>query len=325
MSNNFTTSRQNLAAVFLDYENLFYHVKDAYKDPPLINEVVHEIVRNLRQSLVSEMNLDPIIYRAYADFERLATNPQGSLYLMGVDTVNVLGTSHKNAADMRLCIDLMEVLYTRSNVEHYVLVAGDRDYIPIVQHLRRQARYVTAVSFRETLSGDLLEIIGSQNVREAKDLISPETRARLESHRDKWMEENPPLIKGPTVIGKINLDEINPKPAVKRVFAPFRKPSVPDEIIWDHPREVVNEKDRSCLQQLMLFVKEKHVHEVWLSPFLRTLTDNTPMLADYERKGLITNLEMAGAIRVIKREGDPNPFSVIIINYNHPDVVDMNE
>ena len=321
------TNRHNLAAIFLDYENLYYHVKNAYKDPPQANDVVHEIVRALRKMVINDHELDPIIYAAYADWEQLATrsgltDAQRSLILMGVDTKNVLGTDHKNAADMRLCIDLMEVLYTRPNVEHYILVAGDRDYIPVVQHLRQQAKHVTAVSFRETLSGDLLEIVGTDRVKEAKELISPATRVRIEAHRDKWIAENPPLVKGVTVVGKINLAD--PKPIKKPHTPAYRQTAVPqEEIVWSSIRAVTSEKDKTCLQEIIRFKQERNVPEIWLSPFLRTLTDVMPFLADFERKALISDLELAGAIRVVKREGDPNPFSVIILNYNHPTVVEL--
>ncbi|MEJ7659048.1 MAG: hypothetical protein WKG07_05175 [Hymenobacter sp.] len=60
--------------------------------------------------LKREQGLDSLVLNAYADFDRIPTGPQGPLYLMGVSTRNVLGTDHKNAADMQLCIDALEVL-----------------------------------------------------------------------------------------------------------------------------------------------------------------------------------------------------------------------
>lgn len=42
------------------------------------------------------------------------------------------------------------------------------------------------------------------------------------------------------------------------------------------------------------------------------------LVADYERKALLNDLEAAGAIRIEKRRGEPFDFSVIIMNYNHP-------
>ena len=124
------------AAVFIDFENVYYFLKNHFADPPDLNDYVLELVRRLRDTLL-ERGLDCLVINAYADFERLPSAPQGGLYLAGVLTRNVLGTDHKNAADMQLCIDALEVHYTRPEISTFVLVAGDRDYIPLLRHLRR--------------------------------------------------------------------------------------------------------------------------------------------------------------------------------------------
>lgn len=335
----FTNHNSPFAAVFLDFENLHYHLKTTYYDPPQTNEVILEIIRNLRAHLTDELRLDPILFKAYADFERMAPVPLGSLYLMGIDTMNVLGTEHKNAADMRLCIDLMEVLYTRQDVGHFVLVAGDRDYIPLVQHLRRQAKKVTAVAFRETLSGDLLEILGKENLIEADTFVKEQTRNELLKHR-----ANAVAKVRLTPVGKIELParavrnhepeqpaakpqtptpipaEKAPEP-VKRVKTP--PPVVTNPEVFLEAKEIRNAEQLDCLKSLLDFLHDKNVREVWLSPFLRKLTDDMPFLAEYERKELIKKLELTGAIKVEKREGDPYPYSVIVINYNHKQVKEL--
>lgn len=319
----FATTSSSLAAVFLDYENLYFHLKTAYHEPPSVNDIVLEILRNMRKKLSNEMNLDPIVFKGYADFERLHTPPLGSLYLMGIDTVNVLGTHHKNAADMRLCIDLMEVLYTRPDIQHYVLVAGDRDYIPIVQHLRRQGRKVTAVSFREALSGDLLEILGQNNVEEALDILSDDTRTSLQQHREaavarqKAEKAHLPSI---TTVGKIDLNEMGGRsrtPYSGTARTSYTQRPVQNRELRNTYQNTKKDNLQICVQELVFFMREKNVQEIWLSPFLRSLTDALPMLADYERKGLIEELEKNGAVRIEKRAGDPYDYSVIIVNLEH--------
>ncbi len=318
------------AAVFLDYENILYHLKKEYADPPQVTDVIAEILRNLREYLSEHYKLDVIIFKAYADFERMAS-ALGSLYLMGIDTHNVLGTDHKNAADMRLCIDLMEVLYTRPDIQHFVLVAGDRDYIPIVQQLRRQARQVTAVAFRQTVSGDLLQILGKDNLLDADKFIKEEKRKELLMHKTAVVNSM-----GLKVVGKIDLPETKKRPeptapappteAAKPAAAPVRKPPV-RPAYTEAAEEFSNVKslDRKpvldCLELLLQFASDRGLREVWLSPFLRFLTDEMPLLADYERKELINTLRIFGAIRVEKRSGETFDYSVIHLNYNHPDVV----
>jgi hypothetical protein len=60
--------------------------------------------------------------------------------------------------------------------------------------------------------------------------------------------------------------------------------------------------------------------EIWMTPYLHRLRAQMPNLAEFERRALITRLCDAGAIRVEKRPGATGEFSVILVNWNHPDV-----
>lgn len=329
----------NHAAVFIDYENILYHLKAEYAQPPQLTDVITGILRNLRSYLSNELKLDVIITKAYADFERQAS-ALGSLYLMGIDTHNVLGTEHKNAADMRLCIDLMEVLYTRQDVQHFVLVAGDRDYIPIVQQLRRQGRSVKAVAFRANLSGDLLQILGEQNLIEADQFIVNADKKELLIHKNSQVGSI-----GLKIVDKIDLSEIEAKTKKKPASLSAEQPATAStasakeppkkstalqyasayetaevQNMFETTRNITHANTKQCLEILVQFAVDRNLREVWLAPFLRHITDVMPMLADYERKELITNMRIYGAIAIEKRPGEVNDFSVILINYNHPNV-----
>lgn len=319
---NLNKQAKEKAAMFIDYENLYYHLKEEYNAPAILYDVVTEVIRNLRNYISETLLLDTIIHKAYADFERLNTVPLGSLYLMGIDTHNVLGTEHKNAADMRLCVDLMEIVYTRQDINSYILIAGDRDYIPVVQHLRRQGKNVKVVAFKESLSGDLLEIIGKENLLEAKQFISKTTEDTLINHRYTTINNS-----GLKVIAKIELTDkvmgklsadVKPTEVVK---APKYIKEEYQEITFNNVKKIENKTALECLKILLQFMRDNRLQEVWLSPFLRRLTDALPILADYERKEAINNLNMFGAISVQQKDGDNYKFSVIVVNYNHPTVI----
>ena len=345
------------AAVFIDFENVYYFLKNHFHDPPDLNDIVLDIVRNLREKL-SATGLDSLISYAYADFERLATAPQGALYLMGVSTRNVLGTDHKNAADMQLCIDALEVMYTRPDIGTFVLVAGDRDYIPVLQHLRRQARQVLVAGFRESVSGDLLQNIGAAQFIDARDLLTLARVEQLEKRRldrQRSIEESrrlreqglagvasaaalaaraaaPEATDGTAETpAAVPLPRITPVPsataprpvAAARPFLSRPGDEVPD---FAPIRSLATETERRTLAFMLLeFQKleakqQRRVPELWLGPFMRLLTDELPELPDYERRDLLNKLRDAGTIRIEKREGEPHPFSVIVVNYSHPDV-----
>ncbi len=320
------------AAVFLDFENIYYFFKNEFADPPELNDHILELLRNLRAHLTEQFGLDSIILNAYADFERIESAPQGPLYLLGVDTKNVLGTDHKNAADMRLCIDVLEVLYTRPEIGTFVLVAGDRDYIPVIQHLRRQARRVLGVGFRESVSGDLLLNLGGKGFVDARELLDADTWERLEERRQKHQAEAAERQRR----FEEQAREIDQKVAQSRQIetAPAAPPLAPEpepprpEIAFAPPRRIEDEDERHCLEfalDKLRRLQETHynnANELWLGPFLRHLADEMPLLADWERRRLLEGLANRGALRIEKRPGEPYPYSVMILNYNHPDVWD---
>jgi hypothetical protein len=93
-------------------------------------------------------------------------------------------------------------------------------------------------------------------------------------------------------------------------------------------RRITRDDERRCLEFLLLqvqrFGSQQATPEIWASPFLRRLTDVLPELPDWERRQLLNQLRDAGAVRLEKREGEPHPFSVILVNYQHPDVRELN-
>ncbi|GBC90594.1 MAG: NYN domain-containing protein [Fimbriimonadales bacterium] len=281
------TTSARYSALFADLENIYYYLKN--NGVPNPEQVTGELIRETRNWLQREWQEPCIIMIGYADFDQLDIS-LGDLYLMGLEPRTVVSTEHKNAADMRLCIDALEVLYTRPDIQTFVLIAGDRDYIPLVQHLQRQARQVLIVSFRGNLSGDLLHIVGESNFVDAEKLVS-ESVARL-LHARASTRARPSAASG-------TLNTFNPPLPVE---------------------------DPDTYRCLAILVNEFGAyHEVWLTPFLRRLNEAFPLLANYERQALISNLVSLGAIRVEKREGNPYPYSVAIINWNHPTVREVNQ
>jgi uncharacterized LabA/DUF88 family protein len=349
------SSASPYAAVFIDFENVYYFLKNHFHDPPDLNDYILDIVRTLREQL-SAKGLDSLISYAYADFERLATAPQGALYLMGVSTRNVLGTDHKNAADMQLCIDALEVMYTRPEIGTFVLVAGDRDYIPVLQHLRRQARQVLVAGFRESVSGDLLQNIGAEQFIDARNLLSTSRVEELEKRRldrQRTIEESRRLreqgLAGVPSAAALAVRAATPEgTAAPKIPVVISLPSAnasrpagpaPGRPVYSRPieevpdfapvRRLATDTERRTLAfmlgefQKLESKQQRRVTELWLGPFMRLLTDELPELPDYERRDLLNKLRDAGTIRIEKREGEPHPFSVIVVNYNHPDVKEL--
>ncbi|MBP7405542.1 MAG: NYN domain-containing protein [Candidatus Microthrix sp.] len=156
-------------AVFWDLENIYWLLHQQERGQP--KETLLQIMRDMRQSLESQLTGPWIMQTAYADFEALPEPMQGDLSLMGVGAVNVLKTRQKNSTDMRLAIDALVTLYERPWIRTHVIVSGDRDFIPLVDHLRRAGIDVRVASFPETLAGDLRTVVGADHLIDAADYL----------------------------------------------------------------------------------------------------------------------------------------------------------
>lgn len=283
----------SLGALFVDYENLYYFLKDRLEFDLDPSEIALEALRNLQKHLRDVLGIRPIVQLAYGDFERIHDGAMNSLQLTGIDVRHVVGTEHKNAADMRMCIDCLHSLHLRSEIDHFILVTGDRDFIPVIQYLNESAKEVRVAAYRAQASGDLLRIITDEMFIDIHKL-APSASFKVQESRSTPSAQVPKPV-APAVV--------TPPPPPP----PFRTP--------------VRLDDQYDIVALEIMLENYHdKREVWLKPYLYKLADKLPELEDFERKQLISHLEEAGAVRMVQREGNTGPYRVLIINWNHPDV-----
>lgn len=304
----------NSAAIFIDYENIHYYLSTEFSNPPEIAGYCFEIIRSLKNNYEENNNLSAIIMNAYADFERIGSGAMSNLYLMGILTKNVLGTEHKNAADMQMCIDILETMYIRTDINNFMIVAGDRDYIPVIQYLKRQGKNINVAAFRKSVSGDLLEISGSENFTELEPLISEESKILLNKHKDEVFCK--PVEKGAVkniqlkVKGKIQIDE----KAEKKSEIKLPK-IVQNEVNELKPTKNLHHK---FLNLILGYIEETGYQTPGMVPLLRYITDFTQELPNWERKHIIETLKQQGVINIVQSDiGYEYPVSVVEINYSH--------
>jgi hypothetical protein len=72
--------------------------------------------------------------------------------------VTRFGAQQKNAADILMAVDAMEVLITHPDVGTFLLVAGDGDYSPLVQRLREFGKWVVGVGTKASASSRLVAV-----------------------------------------------------------------------------------------------------------------------------------------------------------------------
>ncbi len=131
-------------AVFLDYENLAIGAKD--------NLGASFNFRPVADALAERGRV--ITRKAYADWSyfdddrRMLTRHQVEL----IDIPQKMGGSRKNAADIKMAIDAIELALDKEYISTFVICTGDSDLSPLVQKLRELDRQVIGVGVRQSTS-----------------------------------------------------------------------------------------------------------------------------------------------------------------------------
>ena len=133
-------------AVFCDFENVALGVREAKYEKFDIGKVLERLL--LKGSIV--------VKKAYCDWDRYKDfkSPMhgASFELIEIPHVRQSG---KNSADIRMVVDALDLCYTKSHVDTFVIVSGDSDFSPLVSKLRENDKIVIGVGVKKSTS-DLL-------------------------------------------------------------------------------------------------------------------------------------------------------------------------
>ena len=141
-----TDSLDNHLALFCDFENIALGVRDARYAKFDINRVLERLL--VKGSI--------IVKKAYCDWGRYkdfkAVMHEANFELIDIPHVRQSG---KNSADIRMVVDALDLCYTKSHVNTFVIISGDSDFSPLVSKLRENAKTVIGVGVKNSTS-DLL-------------------------------------------------------------------------------------------------------------------------------------------------------------------------
>lgn len=133
-------------ALFCDFENIALGVRDARYARFDIEEVL--------ERLLVKGNI--VVKKAYCDWERYkdfkVDMHEASFELIEIPHRRQSG---KNSADIRMVVDALDLCYTKSHVDTFVVISGDSDFSPLVSKLRENNKLVIGVGVKESTS-DLL-------------------------------------------------------------------------------------------------------------------------------------------------------------------------
>ncbi|MGE3525940.1 MAG: NYN domain-containing protein [Gemmatimonadales bacterium] len=134
------------AALLIDFDNVTLGIRS-------------DLTKELKTLLGSEIIRGKVaVQRAYADWRRY---PQYIVPLSesSIDLIfaPAFGANKKNATDIRLAIDAIELVFTRPEIGTFILLSGDSEFSTMVIKLKEYGKYVIGVGIRESASDLLIQ------------------------------------------------------------------------------------------------------------------------------------------------------------------------
>lgn len=134
------------AALLIDFDNVTMGMRS-------------DLAKELKNLLDSDIIKGKVtVQRAYADWRRY---PQ---YIVPLSEASIdlifapaYGSSKKNATDIRMAIDGMELVFIRPEIGTFILLTGDSDFSSLVLKLKEYAKYVIGIGIQESSSDILVQ------------------------------------------------------------------------------------------------------------------------------------------------------------------------
>jgi uncharacterized protein (TIGR00288 family) len=165
-------------AVFLDLENIAIGAHEAQFPAFEIRKVIERLL--LKGHIV--------VKKAYCDFERYKAFKRG-LHEAAFELIEIphIRQSGKNSADIRMVVDALDLCYTKSHVDTFVIISGDSDFSPLVSKLRENAKTVIGVGVKKSTSDLFIsncdefiyydDLVRSEQVKKRRTAAQPPTPA----------------------------------------------------------------------------------------------------------------------------------------------------
>ncbi len=142
------TPPEERIALFMDFENLAIGAREDLKGAKFNMKPVADALAERGRVVVR---------RAYADWN-LFEDSRRMLAEHHVEMIEIpqrMGANRKNAADIKMAVDAIELSFERDYITTYVIATGDSDFTPLVHKLRELNKRVVGIGLRGSTSAML--------------------------------------------------------------------------------------------------------------------------------------------------------------------------
>ncbi|HEY8474361.1 MAG TPA: NYN domain-containing protein [Natronosporangium sp.] len=178
--------QEDRIALFLDYENLALGARDH------LGGMAFDF-RPVADALAERGRV--VVRRAYADWSyfdedrRMLTRSHVEL----IEIPQRMGASRKNAADIKMAVDALELAFERDYISTFVICTGDSDFTPLVHKLRELNKRVIGVGIEGSTSALLPPACDEFLYYDRLEGVeAPQTRSRRGKAATRPAEPQPP-------------------------------------------------------------------------------------------------------------------------------------
>ena len=159
-------------AVFCDFENVAIGIKEAKYPEFRIRPILERLL--LKGSIV--------VKKAYCDWERYKEFKR-DMHEAAFELIEIphVRQSGKNSADIRMVVDALDLCYTKSHIDAFVIISGDSDFSPLISKLKENGKSVVGIGVRGSASSLLIgncdEYIFYEDIVQIKPQAAPRKAA----------------------------------------------------------------------------------------------------------------------------------------------------
>ena len=155
-------------AVFCDFENVAIGLKEGNYPDFKIRPILERLL--LKGSIV--------VKKAYCDWDRYKEYKR-DMHEAAFELIEIphVRQSGKNSADIRMVVDALDLCYTKTHIDAFVIISGDSDFSPLISKLKENGKSVIGIGVRGSASSLLIancdEFIFYEDLVQAKAPKSP--------------------------------------------------------------------------------------------------------------------------------------------------------
>ncbi|HEX5038359.1 MAG TPA: NYN domain-containing protein [bacterium] len=168
-----TQSTESSIAVFIDFENFALGFERSRKK----FEIQKVLERLLEKGKI-------IVKRAYSDWTRYGEYKK-QLHEAAIELIEVpkRGAAGKNSADIRMCVDAIDLAHSKAHIDTFAILTGDSDFSPLVSKLKENGKRVIGLGMKDSTSMLLVdncdEFIYYEDLERSSSSTAPEIKESL--------------------------------------------------------------------------------------------------------------------------------------------------